>query len=79
MAKISDELLSRLKSLTKAITKLEEDEFIGVVNSINAEIEKNDDISTAKKLKIYAAITSLSNCPEEDRSKLLTKVIKLVK
>ena len=79
MAKISEELLEKLQSLTKAITKLEEDEFINVVNTVNTEIEKNDDISTSKKLKIYAALTSLTNCPEKDRSKFLLKVIKLVR
>lgn len=79
MAKISEELLEKLQSLTKAITKLEEDEFISLVNTVNTEIEKNDDISTSKKLKIYAALTSLSNCPEKDRDKFLSKVIKLVK
>ncbi len=79
MAKISNELLRKLESLTKAITKLQEDEFISLVNSISTEIEKNDDINTAKKLKIYSAITSLSNCPEDDRGKFLEKVIKLVR
>ena len=79
MAKISSDLLNKLESLVSAITKLQEDEFINVVNSINTEIEKNDDINTSKKLKIYAALSSLSNCPEKDRKKFLAKVIKLVR
>ena len=79
MAKISNDLLNKLESLVSAIAKLQEDEFINVVNTINSEIEKNDDINTSKKLKIYAALSSLSNCPEKDRGKFLAKVIKLVR
>lgn len=79
MSKISAELMNRLESLTKAITKLEEGEFINVVNSVTADIVKNDEINTSKKLKIYSALTSLSNCPENERDKFLEKVIKLVR
>ena len=38
----------------------------------------NDNYSTKQKLKIYAVLTSLSNCSEKERKKYAKKVKKLL-
>lgn len=53
-------------------------ELMEAVNKTVVEVELDEDYSTNQKLKIYSAMTSLSNCSEKERNKYAKKVKKLL-
>lgn len=63
---------------TKNVETFTEQQLMDAVNTTIVEVELDDNYSTKQKLKIYAVMTSLSNCSEKERKKFVKKVKKLL-
>ena len=59
--------------------KFNEKELLDTLRPTIIKIETDDGYSTDEKLKIFSALTSLSNCAERDRQKYVKKAAKLMK
>ncbi len=55
-----------------------EQELMDVVNEAVKCVELDTSYTTKQKLKIYAELTSLSNCSEKERKKYAKRVKKLL-
>ena len=80
---VSDEperLLPTILSRTQRVEfrPFSEQELMDAVNHTVVDVELDDNYSTKQKLKIYAVLTSLSNCSEKERKKYAKKVKKLL-
>ena len=59
--------------------KMEERDLLDALKPTIIVIEKDDSYSTNAKLKIFALITSLSNCAPKERPKFVKKISKALK
>ena len=69
---------SKFEKNTTGAEKFSEQELMDAVNHTVVDVELDDNYSTKQKLKIYAVLTSLSNCSEIERKKYAKKVKKLL-
>ncbi len=54
--------------------KFEDSDLLDRLNPTILHVEKDDSYSTSRKLKIFALISSLSNCSEKERKKYVRKI-----
>ncbi len=69
---------SKFEKNATGAEKFSEQKLMDAVNHTVVDVELDDNYSTKQKLKIYAVLTSLSNCSEKERKKYAKKVKKLL-
>ncbi len=80
MAMRHDQMVAAMFSKTmRGCERFSERDLLDALSPTILRIETDDSYSTDEKLKIFSALTSLSNCAERDRPKFVKKAAKLMK
>lgn len=78
MAYHNKQSAAKFETNMNGVESFNEQQLMDAVNKTVVDVELDDSYSTKQKLKIYAVMTSLSNCAEKERKKFAKKVKKLL-
>lgn len=72
------ELANRLLDVVEESRNQTTKEFMDALNPIIIEVELNEKMKTARKLKIFDLFTQMSNCEVRERKKYGRKIARLL-
>ena len=74
MSRKNKETSAEFVKAMEGCEQFEDSDLLDRLNPTILRVEKDDSYSTSKKLKIFALISSLSNCAEKERKKYVRKI-----
>lgn len=74
MAKHNPTIAASFRAAMNQYDIFSEQELMERLNQTIVDVEQDDSYNTKQKLKIYALITSLSNCEVKGRRKFIKKI-----